>query len=223
MLDWLTAPAVVAAVISAFVAAIGVAVSIVTTRRELSLKYTALETQVKLKTQELEAQANLKARDLEALASQLRTEQEAVRQQQLTEILKKKIETYPALYEIIAKYGRNWEIHGKPFDQEWAKQFLVALLEINAHNGVFFSQPVYESFHDLRTCLIDIKHRLAGGGAASPDELNSLYAIIRGPYSRPDGSHSYGLGTKMKDDLGSYVTPIASASHPAATSLERKE
>lgn len=213
MPDWLTDEKVLAALISATVAAIGGTVSFLIARREIHLKSRAIDTQVELKSKELEsqaqlksreleAQADLKTRELEAFASRLRAEQEALQQEQLTEILKKRIETYPTLYEIISLYGRNWEIEGKRRDHEWAKSFLKALIDNNAKNGALFSEEVYRWYGKLRTFLEDLTRQLSTGRLATSEEVAQLYSIIRG-----------GLGTSIKNELGSYVTLIVSATY----------
>lgn len=217
MAELLAPPEVVAALIAGVVATIGVIVSIYIARHQVDvqvrLKTQELEAQAQLKSQELEAQGNLKARELQVLASQLRAEQESVRQEQLTEILRKRIETYPVLYEIITVYGRNWEIEGKSFDHRWARSFLKALIDNNAKNGAFFSKRVYEWYGLLRTSLEDLSGRLAAGGVATREDIERLYDIIRGPILPSGDERDPGLGSYIKDELGSYVTLIVSATH----------
>jgi hypothetical protein len=205
-MDWLLQPAVVAALIAAVVSAVGLLVSLEVGRR-------TIDTQVKLKSQELQAQADLKLKELESLAAKLRVEQEGLRQAQLTEILKKRIETYPALYEILAVYGRNWEIEGKRHDHAWARAFLRVLIENNAKNGAFFSQTVYDHYSELRTALEHLTKDLASGRQATREEVDALYEIIRG-VTLPSGERAAGLGTYIKDELGSYITTVVSAAHP---------
>jgi hypothetical protein len=151
-----SAPVVVAAIISASISLfVGLVTAIISAfastrvaRRsvnaQFALKETELVAQFALKEKDLVAQADLQKEGLIAQAelklSELRAQAESMRQTQVTEIIKKRIDTYPLLYEIISVYGRNWEIAGKVRDRECASSFLNALIENNAKNGAFFSQ-----------------------------------------------------------------------------------
>jgi len=180
---------------------------------QAKLKKDELEAQAKVKKDELEAQAKVKKDELEAAAARLRVEQEAMRQTQLTEIVKKRIETYPALYEIISVYGRNWEIEGKARDHAWVSSFLMALIENNAKQGAFFSQRVYDWNGKLRAFLEDFRMELAPGITAPHGEIQKLYDIIEGPRLPSGYDRGHGLGTYIKDELGSYITPTVSTMH----------
>jgi len=210
-------PAIVAALISVIGATIGFLVSIYTARRQLdaqaALKLKELDAQARRQFADLEAKARGEAQQLQALGAQLRAQQEALRQEQLTEILKKRIETYPALYEIISTFGRNWEIEGKRQDYTWAKSFLEALLANNAKNGAFFSEKVYQWYGELRNRLETLARELRDGREATQDEIGRLYDIIRGPIKSAGDAREPGLGSYIKDELGSYVTLIVSALH----------
>jgi hypothetical protein len=139
---------------------------------------------------------------------------EAMRQAQLTEIVRKRIETYPAFYEIIAKYGRNWEINGESHNQEWAEKFLKELIDNNAKNGVFFSERVYRWYGALRNELQKLMKDLGNGREATEDEMQRIYDIIRGP--EMPGDQWPGLGTFLKNELGSYISAAISrdTEHP---------
>ena len=45
--------------------------------------------------------------------------------------------------------------------------------------------------------------------------MDEIYAVIRGPHIRLDGGmiQAPGLGSVIKDELGSYVTAVVSATH----------
>jgi len=135
---------------------------------------------------------------------------ETVRQEQLAEIVKRRAETYPSLYGIVAEYGRSWEVGGKPRDRQWAQQFLDALLANNARNGVFFSNRVYREYGKLRDLLVDIRARVGENEAATAAQVEAMYSIIMG-VPQPDGGRAPGLGSYLKDDLGSYVDSASSA------------
>ena len=188
---------------------------------QVRLKTQEFETQVQLKTRELDTQAKLKGMELDSLASKLRADWEAVRQQQLTEVLRKRIDTYPALYEIISVYGRNWEIERKPFDVDWSRAFLKALIENNAKNGAFFSNRVYDWYGRLRTFLDELSTELSSGRLADHKEVAKLYDIIRGPLQPSGHSRDPGLGSFIKDELGSYISSVISATYDAEGSSQR--
>jgi len=175
------------------------------------LKKDELEVQAMLKKDELEAQAMLKKDELEAAAARLWVEQETMRQTQLTEIVKKRIETYPALYEIISVYGHNWEIVGKAREYAWVTSFLMALIENDAKHGAFFSQIVYDWHGKLRVFLEDLRRELTPGRMAANDEMQKLYDIIQGPVLPSGDVRGPGLSTYIRDELGSSITPSEGA------------
>jgi hypothetical protein len=203
-------PEVTAAVISSGVALVGIGMSVRLARR--ASREAAATTRQELA---------LRSDELKGVAHRLRAEQEATRQEQLTEILRKRIDTYPALYEIIAVYGRNWEIEGKLFDRDWAEAFLTALIDNNARNGAFFSNTIYKWYGLLRAHLEDLRRDLADGRQANEQEVAKLYNIIRGPLDS-SGKQQPGLGSYIKDELGSYVLTIVSARHLYPHDQERQ-
>ena len=155
-------PTTLSALISLVIALLGVIVSVLTSRQQVS--------------------------------SQI----ESLRQSQFTEILKKRIETYPKLWAIVLTHTSNWNIAGKPHDSEWVSGFLSAINECHAEIGVYFSQSVYKTFHELRTALVDLEQKLKPGEKATQQEVNEISAIFSGR------NHSPGLATHLKNDLGSY-------------------
>ena len=181
--------------------------------QQAKLRQAELNTQAELKQAELNTQAELRQAELvkqgEALSARLRLDQEGLRQAQLTEILKKRNDTYPILYQIISVYGRNWEIQGKVHDSAWATSFLNALIDNNASNGAFFSDRVYRWYGLLRSLLENLTVALTTGRKANEVEVSLLYDIIRGPSLSPN-FQAPGLGSYIKDELGSYI--IASVS-----------
>ena len=150
--------------------------------------------------------------------SGIRVSLETARQEQLTEVLKKRAETYPHLYAVISDYGRSWTLRGKQRDRNWAEEFLEALLTINARYGVFFSSDVYAAYGSLRDCLVFIIRNFEANTPLKPQEMEEqIYNVIRGENGRP------GLGSWLKDDLASYVPPIVSNVHPdIASSAPRR-
>jgi hypothetical protein len=211
-------PEVMAAIISGgislLVGVVTAGVSIIVARQNAvsasTLKTRELLTQVELKTRELSDQAEQKLREL-------RSHSESMRQAQMTDIVRKRIETYPKLYEIISIYGRNWELEGKVRDRAWASAFLMELINNNAVNGAFFSNVVYVWYGILRSFLEELlkNEDFAIKGEASKKQEAKLYAIIRGPEIQLKGEkHLFpGLGSVIKDELGSYIVSAISVTH----------
>lgn len=136
---------------------------------------------------------------------------ESLRQTQLKDILAKRMEAYPKLWSVMLTYDLNWQIEGKVMDQEWAKQFLIKLNECNAEYGVFFSQSVYSKFYQFRSALIDIERKLSNDENIVRADIEALATIAVGDSSNP------GLGTLLKDDLGSYMPTVFQLSRGPAT------
>jgi hypothetical protein len=175
--------AVSAALISGIIAVLGVIASIVTARWEISLRSKELD---------------IKTKELESAAKAIESEIESLRQTQFTEILRKRIETYPKLWALLLKYNRHWKMSKRPRDANWAKEQLSALNDINGEIGIFFSQDVYEKFAAYRNALVKIESSLSAGDRVPPEELDALEAMIVGKTGSP------GLATSLKNDLGSY-------------------
>ena len=64
-----------------------------------------------------------------------------------------------------------------------------------------------------RVALEHVTKALASGRQATREEVDALYEIIRG-VTLPSGERAAGLGTYIKDELGSYITTVVSATHP---------
>jgi hypothetical protein len=186
---------ILAALISGGVAlVVGVLTVLVTqgnTRRQLAIEADKRDIEAGKLTQARE--------DLEARV-------EALRQSQIIEIVKKRIDTYPYLYRVIADYGRNWKLRGKLYDNDWASRFLEELITCNAKYGVFFSDDVYIAYSDLRTLLEDIRTTTSPSGSATDEQIAELYSILRNKYKG-----GRGLGTIMKDDVGGFLLGALSA------------
>jgi hypothetical protein len=138
---------------------------------------------------------------LRAALQKLDLDFESLRQSQLREILTKRMAAYPALWSIMLTYDLNWQIEGKELDKEWAREFLAKLNKCNADYGVFFSQPVYSKFFEFREAVIAIEGKLSKDEDVT-QEIKALGRIAAGEGSSP------GLGTLLKDDLGSYASTV---------------
>jgi uncharacterized membrane-anchored protein YhcB (DUF1043 family) len=170
--------------------------------------------QARLKLRELDEQSRLKRKELDDIVERFETDlnarMETARQEQMAEILKKRAETYPKLYEITAKYGRSWELRGKPRNLQWCDDFLEDLLINNEQNGAFFSNTVYRWYGDLRDHVVSIRDKLSDGGSASDDDVRILYDIIRGPMIPGKPVRSPGLGSYIKNELGAEIPTFTS-------------
>lgn len=177
--------AVISAIIAAVVATLGVIASVISARRSLNIQAKDLE---------------LKAKELDATAQKLAGDLESVRQSQFAETLRKRADYYPKLWSAIRAYTTNWDDNHKPKDSVWVKDFLAALNQVDTEGGVFFSQAVYERFHELQLFLFTLKERLSESDnkVVGLSDLGHIDSIFRGRPGSP------GLAAFLKDDLGSY-------------------
>lgn len=175
-------PTILAAIISATVAVIGVVVSIVTSRWSIKLH---------------NKEVDLKSKELDASIQRLGHDVESVRQSQFSETLSRRADGYPKLWSTIREFTTNWDDE-KPKDLQWLKDFLNALNKVDTEYGVFFSQAVYERFHELQYLLHNLKKQYAPNTEISLKDLEKIDVIFRGRSGVP------GLAAYLKDDLGSY-------------------
>lgn len=183
---------IIAAIISAIVATLGVFVSIRSLRWNMNLKTKELD----LKNNEL----TLKVKEYSASTQELANDVEAIRQSQFSETIHKRTEIYPLLWSTIREYTTNWDDEHKYRDLLWVKEFLAKLNQVDSIGGVFFSQAVYERFHTLQLFLFQLKEQLTKSEtkAVNLQDLEHIDTIFRGQPGSP------GLAAYLKDDLGSY-------------------
>lgn len=146
------------------------------------------------------AQIRIKMRELEHFYLDLASRTESQRQGQLQEVLRARITSYPILWSHIVEHTINWPHHRRERDAKWAIEFLEAIDEWYAANGVFLSEPSYRRFHEFRSCLSRLARRLHEGEVATFDEYREVYEVFSGS----EGSQESGLATQLKNDLGSY-------------------
>lgn len=209
-------PEILSALISALIALIGYLITTDKTRKELGVKKAELEIKTKTLNTQIESAANelkLKRDEMETLRSQLKQGLEDMRQEQFVEVLRRRLDAYPNIYYTLQKYNRIWRFSGAPLDHGWVKQFLDSILECNASYGILFSQSVYSSFADLRNILHDLEARLKDGGTATEEDLEKIDRVISGPLNDIKTKRGPGLGTHMKDELGSYRNIAISTKH----------
>ncbi len=127
-----------------------------------------------------------------------------LRQAQLGQILQKRIEVYPILWSINIRYLTNWEIEGRPWNHEWAENYLQELNAFNIDNGLFFSQKLYGKFAKLREYLTGAVENTPAGGKVPEEQWSLIWGEVYGKRNKPLKKSTPGLSTFLKDDLGSY-------------------
>ncbi|MFI6879859.1 hypothetical protein ACIBL6_41100 [Streptomyces sp. NPDC050400] len=130
-----------------------------------------------------------------------KTNRSAAVQTQFQEIIKKRIEHYPELWKIHIRYETNWTLAKQPKTREWAEQYVQSLNEFNLEGGVFFSQPLYLKFVELRYHLYLAIETTEPGEQVTPQLAAQIrQSVYGGPGYGP------GMSTHAKADLGSYQT-----------------
>ena len=213
--------AILTAIIAAIVAILGQLLGLLRFRQTLlqeRAKFDLARQDLELKTRSAEdrirqadAQLALKREELEGVRLQIHQKMEEIRQAQFAEVIRARLDAYPEIYATLQRFNRIWRTQERPLDHDWAKGFLDALLDLNARHGVLFSQDVYTSYSGLRWHVEGIERKLREGGLASAEDIEEIDAHISGPLKEGGASRASGLGSHMKDDLGSYRTAAISA------------
>src|SRR5262245_26378296 len=118
-------PSVTAALIAAVVSSIGAFDAYISAQWQLQGKI---------------AEVEVKKQEVEKIGARLQAEAEALRQTLMRDVLAKRMLAYAALWRLLMTYERNRLVDEKPFDQEWAAEYLAAINACNAEHGVFFSE-----------------------------------------------------------------------------------
>lgn len=149
--------------------------------------------------------------------AQVNTKMEELTQTQLRDILAKRIEVYPTLWSIAQTLLSDWEREHKLSnpdwkpDLDWARNLLQKLIEWHKVNGVFLSEESYRVFAALRNSTLGLV-RTCSQERRQPtlEEFQLLDQIYyRGDPNRPPNDPlRYSLATWLKNDLGSYKTPV---------------
>jgi hypothetical protein len=129
---------------------------------------------------------------------------ESLRQDQLRDVLRARIDTYPTLWDHLVAHTVNWPYRKSKRDRKWAIEFIGAIDAWNAANGVFLSEASYQKFNELRACLSRIARGLPRDEVLPFEEYEKVYRIFIGDRRarRP------GLATQLKNDLGSYSRAV---------------
>jgi len=128
---------------------------------------------------------------------QIRTKLRELEQTQLKDVLAVRMKAYARLWSILQGQISDWRMEGKRADGEWASKLYGDLNACHARYGVFFSQPVYEAFCDVRKAAYElaVTHRPDQMVAAKAvEELDRIWS----------GQGKPGLAAQLKDDLGSF-------------------
>jgi len=102
--------ALISASIAAIVSFLGIIFTFISTKQQLKLQSKEVELKQKQITQELklkEEQLNIERKKLENIRNEIQKEITILHQNQLQEILKKRIEVYPRLWEIVTIYWQQ--------------------------------------------------------------------------------------------------------------------
>ena len=181
---------IVSAIIAALVTTLGVIVTYFSTKQQLKLKLK----EINLKQEEL----NLERKKLESIGNDLQKEMATLHQNQLQDVLKKRIEVYPHLWEVVTVHWQHFDNNKK--DINWCKTFINELERCNEQYGVYFSQAVYEQYHtfymELKKIMLNLE---TFGGIIDNNDISTIDLLWY-------GNEKYGLGlaSQLKNDLGSY-------------------
>jgi hypothetical protein len=142
--------------------------------------------------------------------AELKSKINELTQTQLKDIIAKRIEVYPKLWQIVQTQLSDWERVQKLANPQWeptklwAQNLLSKLMEWHQFYGVFLSQPSYTAFSKLHNEVLELV-RTCNRENRSPSiqEFQALDLIY---YHGFDGELP--LATCLKNDLGSYKTAV---------------
>lgn len=186
-------PIIVAAFITGFASIAWAIVVLWNGRRQLAAKMKEID---------------LQKDQLEKLGEDISRQMSVLKQEQLRDVLKKRLDTYPRLWRAIQRYWQHWCYDNRPLDNEWANSFLKELYECSEQCGAFFSEPVYRRFHEFRSHLRIILRELEQKREVGRYQIEMLDKIWFG--DQIDGP---GLATELKNDLGSYQLSVIQSPH----------
>jgi hypothetical protein len=137
---------------------------------------------------------------------QINAQLDEVRQTQFKDILAKRIEVYPKLWQILQASLSDRLRTGESVNKRWAKQLLQGLLAWHSQNGIFLTQASYSRFAELRAEVLTIYRKCEKGQQPTNNDLERLDVIWSGDASK----NKSGLATELKNDLGSYTAVAVS-------------
>ncbi len=140
---------------------------------------------------------------------QVRSKLSELEQGHLKEVLDGRMKAYPELWRILQARVSNWRMEGKRATGDWAATLYADLNACHANYGVFFSEPVYEAFREVRETTRKLATTYGPHEDVPAEAVRELDEIW-------SGREKPGLATELKDDLGSYRPTIISARARAA-------
>lgn len=135
-----------------------------------------------------------------ASRGQVRAQVGQYTQSQFEDIIAKRIDVYPALWQICMSSLSDRRRLGPAVDNEWAEKILRDIIDWHSHNGVFLTESSYGKFADLRTEALAVNQRCRKGQSPTSDDLVRLDKLWGGD----SDTGGLGLATELKNDLGSY-------------------
>jgi hypothetical protein len=151
---------------------------------------------------------------------QVETKIDELTQTQFKDILAKRIDVYPRLWCILQTYLSDWRRKEELMDPNWTPdakwlpEFLKNLLEWHQENGVFLSEPSYRAFALLGDEAFGLACKCNGEKLQlTPDHikyLDDLYSFGDRSIKHNGDPRRLALSAWLKNDLGSYQTPLIS-------------
>jgi len=174
---------IISALIASFVSLVSIVITYFTTKQ-----------QFKFKLEEIEIEKN----KLKNITDEIEKEMTILNQNQLHEILKRRIEVYPYLWEIILVHWQHRKHDEK--DKKWCASFIKELKRCHEQYGVYFSQAVYEKYHELFHELTGLHYELSLDNTL----INETYITKINTIWYGSNEYGFGLASNLKNDLGSY-------------------
>jgi hypothetical protein len=134
------------------------------------------------------------------LREEFRKDVLTLKQTQLRDVLAQRMAAYPKIWKLIQGNVSDRRIERKLPSAAEVTEFLSRLNACHAEFGVFFSEPVYETFFRFRDRLIKLHERVDDNNPVTWRDVEALDLL----WSGDKGTDTPGLATKLKDDLGSY-------------------
>jgi gas vesicle protein len=220
--------AIIVGIIGAIGAVIGAAVTLIVSHRQrktlIATVHEQTSTQINIAEKQIITQIDLAGRQISAqiqtahqqINAQIASKEAELTQTQFKDILAKRIEVYPKLWNIAQTFLSDRSREGRLKDPNWepdaelAREFLKSLMAWHQENGVFLSEPSYRTFTRLRTEAFELVQRCNLEGyqptRKNIQHLDELFTNVQDPIPNTD-PRSLALSAWLKNDLGSFQTP----------------
>lgn len=156
--------------------------------------------------------------DLRRQEKEFREELDKLKQAQISDIIRRRIEVYPSLWELCQESitRPRFSEHRVQVSDGWASTLSDNLEAWHSENGVFLSESSYVALHRLRKrarVFAEESNTAAAANSLLGEQQNSplgeLEVIWTSGFDDNDEHHD-GLATSLKNDLGSYMQPVIS-------------